>query len=180
MTAEQFAACQLQRASVDEIYASADFITVHTPLTPETNNLLNETTLGKCKRGVRIINCARGGIVDEAALLKMLESGQVGGAALDVFTSEPPKEHLQPLIAHPRLICTPHLGASTEEAQVNVSRDIAVQMCDVFDNKDYFGVTNVSYLMASTQVILFLKAPSIFLFLVIYSSKPPSLSLFRC
>jgi len=152
MTAEQFAACQLQRATLDDIYASADFITVHTPLTPETNNLLNETTLSKCKRGVRIINCARGGIVDEAALLKMLESGQVGGAALDVFTSEPPKEHLRPLIAHPKLICTPHLGASTEEAQVNVSRDIAVQMCDVFEGKDYFGVTNVSYLMASTQV----------------------------
>ena len=81
----------------------------------------------------------------------MLESGQVGGAALDVFTSEPPQEHLRALIAHPNLVCTPHLGASTDEAQINVARDIATQMCDVFDQKDYFGVMNVSYLAASTQ-----------------------------
>ena len=89
--------------------------------------------------------------MDETALLQMLESGQVGGAALDVFTSEPPQEHLRALIAHPNLVCTPHLGASTDEAQINVARDIATQMCDVFDQKDYFGVMNVSYLAASTQ-----------------------------
>jgi D-3-phosphoglycerate dehydrogenase len=92
------------------------------------------------------------GIVDEAALLKGLDSGQVAGAALDVFSSEPPKEHLKPLLAHPNLVCTPHLGASTEEAQINVARDIANQMCDVFDHKDFLGVVNVSYLLASTQV----------------------------
>ena len=70
---------------------------------------------------------------------------------MDVFTSEPPKEHLKPLISHPNLVCTPHLGASTDEAQVNVARDIANQMCDVFDQKDFLGVVNVGYLMASTQ-----------------------------
>jgi len=156
MTNEQFAelaqTIPLKRAAtVDDIYNKSDFITVHTPLTPETSNLLNDAAFSKCKKGVRIINCARGGIVDEAALLRALESGQVAGAALDVFTSEPPKEHLQSLVQHPRLICTPHLGASTDEAQVNVARDIAVQMCDTFENKDFLGVVNVSYLAASTQ-----------------------------
>jgi D-3-phosphoglycerate dehydrogenase len=102
--------------------------------------------------GVRIINCARGGIVDETALLQMLQSGQVGGAALDVFTTEPPGDALRALIAHPNLVCTPHLGASTEEAQINVARDIATQMCDVFDQRDFVGVVNVPYLAASTQV----------------------------
>lgn len=152
MSVEAFKEAGIDRVELEDIWKHSDFITVHTPLTPETNNLLNEKSLSRCKHGVRIINCARGGIVDEAALLKALESGQVGGAALDVFTSEPPKEHLKPLIAHPNLVCTPHLGASTDEAQVNVARDIAMQMCDVFDQKDYFGVVNVSYLMASTQV----------------------------
>lgn len=124
---------------------------MHTPLTPETSNLLNDQTLAKCKKGVRVINCARGGIVDEAALLRALQSGQVASAALDVFTSEPPKPHLAPLLQHPNLICTPHLGASTEEAQVNVARDIAQQMCDVFDQKDYLGVVNVDYLSAASH-----------------------------
>jgi hypothetical protein len=122
-------------------------------LNAETKNLLNDTTLAQCKKGVRIINCARGGIVEEDALLRALESGHVAGAALDVFTSEPPfsKENLKKLIAHPNLVCTPHLGASTDEAQINVSKDIATQICDVFDGKDFVGICNVSYLSASTQ-----------------------------
>lgn len=124
---------------------------MHTPLTPETSNLLNDSTIAKCKTGVRIVNCARGGIVDEAALLRGLESGKVAGAGLDVYSSEPPKEHLRPLLLHPNVICTPHLGASTEEAQVNVARDVAVQMCDLFDGIDYVGVMNVSYVAASSQ-----------------------------
>ena len=152
MSAEQFADAGLKKASLDEIYAKSDFITLHTPLTPETSNLINDTSIAKCKRGVRIINCARGGIVDEASLLRGLQSGHVAGAALDVFTSEPPKEFLKPLIAHPNLVCTPHLGASTDEAQINVARDIAVQMCDVFDSKDYVGIVNVSYMSAATQL----------------------------
>jgi len=152
MGADDFVRASIRIATLEDIYRRSDFITVHTPLTPETSNLLNEKTLAQCKPGVRIVNCARGGIIDESALLRMLESGQVGGAALDVFTSEPPKDHLRPLIAHPNLVCTPHLGASTDEAQVNVARDIANQMCDVFDQRDYYGVVNVSYLSASTQV----------------------------
>lgn len=151
MSADNLKELGLQRVELDEIFAKSDFITVHTPLTPETSNLLNDAAFAKCKHGVRIINCARGGIVDEAALLRALESGKVAGAALDVFTSEPPKEHLRPLISHPNLVVTPHLGASTDEAQVNVARDIAVQMSDVFEQKDFLGVVNVSYLAASTQ-----------------------------
>eukprot|EP01038_Epipyxis_sp_PR26KG_P013374 gene13374-17934_t len=151
MNAEAFNDAGLTKVDIEDIWRKSDFITVHTPLTPETANLINDTTISKCRKGVRIVNCARGGIVDEAALLRGLESGHVAGAALDVFTSEPPKEHLKPLIAHPNLVCTPHLGASTEEAQVNVAKDIAIQMCDVFDQKDFVGVVNVSYLLASTQ-----------------------------
>jgi phosphoglycerate dehydrogenase-like enzyme len=113
MTAEAFADAGIQRADLNDIWEKSDFITVHTPLTPETANILNDTTIAKCKNGVHIVNCARGGIVDEAALLRALESGKVAGAALDVFTSEPPKDHLKPLLSHPNLVCTPHLGAST-------------------------------------------------------------------
>jgi D-3-phosphoglycerate dehydrogenase len=152
MSREQMEAAGIAAAPLDKIWQDSDFITVHTPLTPETANIINDETLAKCRAGVRIVNCARGGIVDEAALLRGLESGRVAGAALDVYTSEPPKEHLAPLVAHPNLICTPHLGASTEEAQVNVARDIAVQMCDVFEGKDYVGIVNVSYMAAATQI----------------------------
>jgi D-3-phosphoglycerate dehydrogenase len=151
LSAEALKEANIQKVSLDEIWSKSDIITIHTPLTPETSNLINDRTLSSCKKGVRIINCARGGIVDEAALLRALESGQVAGAALDVFSSEPPKDHLKPLLAHPNLVCTPHLGASTDEAQINVARDIANQMCDVFDHKDFLGVVNVPYLMASTQ-----------------------------
>ena len=97
------------------------------------------------------MNCARGGIVDEDALLRGLNSGKVAGAALDVYSVEPPGEKLQELLGHPNLVCTPHLGASTEEAQVNVARDIAIQMCDVFDETDYVGVVNVSYMAEATR-----------------------------
>lgn len=149
MTGEEMAEHSIKRAELADIWANADFITIHAPLTEGTNKLINDDTIAMCKDGVRIINCARGGIVDEQALLRGLQSGKVAGAALDVYTSEPPKEDLAELIAHPNLVCTPHLGASTEEAQVNVARDIAVQISDVFDNKDYYGIINVSYMSAA-------------------------------
>ena len=107
MNAEALKEVQIKKVDLTDIWSASDIITIHSPLTPETANLINEVTLSKCKRGVRIINCARGGIVDEVALLKNLESGHVAGAALDVFTSEPPKEHLKPLLLHPNLVCTP-------------------------------------------------------------------------
>lgn len=151
MSASDFKEAGIKKVELAEIWAKSDFITLHTPLTAETKNLLNDTTLAKCKPGVRLVNCARGGIIDEDALLRALESGQVAGAALDVFTSEPPKENLKALLQHPNLVCTPHLGASTDEAQLNVARDIAVQMADVLQQRDFVGVMNVSYLAASTN-----------------------------
>jgi D-3-phosphoglycerate dehydrogenase len=113
MNAEALKEVSIKKVELADIWAQSDIITIHTPLTPETSNLINDANLAKCKKGVQIINCARGGIVDEAALLKGLESGQVAGAALDVFTSEPPKEHLKPLISHPNLVCTPRKSLET-------------------------------------------------------------------
>lgn len=152
MPSSAFNDAKIQKVDLDDIWKKSDFITFHTPLTSETSNLLDDKTISKCKKGVRVINCARGGIVDEGALLRGLQSGHIAGAALDVFSHEPPKEHMKELLSHPKLICTPHLGASTEEAQINVAKDIANQMCDVFDQKDFFGVMNVDYLSASTQI----------------------------
>ena len=113
---------------VDELITTSDFISVHTPLVAATRGLLNDESLQRCKRGVGIINCARGGIVDEAALLRALESGQVGGAGLDVYSSEPPPEDLQQLLAHPNVVCTPHIAASTDEAQEKVARQVTEQV----------------------------------------------------
>lgn len=130
----------IEPVSLEELYRRSDFISVHTPLTPETRGLLNDDTLARCKRGVRVINCARGGIIDEAALLRALQSGQVGGAALDVFEVEPPKDN--PLLAHERVVATPHLGASTEEAQEKVANQIAHQIADALHGRSYVGVVN--------------------------------------
>jgi D-3-phosphoglycerate dehydrogenase len=132
--------------SLEELYARSDYITLHTPKTPETTNLLNAATLAKCKQGVRIVNVARGGIINEADLLAALNSGKVAGAALDVFSKEPPPPAVKPLLEHPNVICTPHLGASTNEAQVNVARDIAQQIADALDNKAFVGVVNATNL----------------------------------
>ncbi len=114
---------------LDELLTRADFITVHMHMTPETKGILNAERLAKCKKGVRIINCARGGLVDEAALLDALKSGQVAGAALDVFEKEPPAEDL-PFRALPNVVLTPHLGASTSEAQESVGIEIAHAVSD--------------------------------------------------
>lgn len=118
----------VERVELDELLARADFITLHTPLTDSTRNLLDAKALAKCKDSVRIINCARGGIVDESALFDALQSGKVAGAALDVFAKEP--AHENPLFDLPNVIATPHLGAATEEAQENVAIQVAEQMAD--------------------------------------------------
>lgn len=109
--------------SLDELLAAADVITVHTPLTKETKGLLNHDTLAKTKKGVFLLNCARGGIIDEKALVHYLEIGHVQGAAIDVFEVEPPIDN--PLLHFDQVITTPHLGASTKEAQLNVAEDVA-------------------------------------------------------
>jgi len=118
----------VDRVELDELLARADFITLHTPLTDQTRGILSREALAKTKPGVRIVNCARGGLIDEAALKEALDSGHVAGAALDVFAVEPATD--SPLFGTHGLICTPHLGASTTEAQVNVAIQIAEQMSD--------------------------------------------------
>ncbi|MHB8509837.1 MAG: phosphoglycerate dehydrogenase [Candidatus Dormibacteria bacterium] len=115
--------------SLEDLCRLADIITVHVPLVPATRGLFDRARLATCRPGVRLINVARGGIYDEAALFEALQSGQVAGAALDVFETEPP--HGSPLLAHPAVVATPHLGASTEEAQVGVAYDVAVQVAAI-------------------------------------------------
>jgi len=118
----------IELADLDTIYRRSDFITVHTPKTKETAGLINKDTIAKMKDGVRIINCARGGIVNEQDLYEALKSGKVAGAAFDVFEKEPPENH--PLMTLDNFIATPHLGASTLEAQENVATAVAEQIVD--------------------------------------------------
>ena len=108
----------IEPATLDDIFKNSDFITIHTPLTKETANLINESTLAKCRAGVRIINCARGGIVNEDALLAAIKSGHVAGASLDTLEVEPPVQASEELRMHHNVVVTPHLGASTFDAQV--------------------------------------------------------------
>ncbi|NQS99693.1 MAG: phosphoglycerate dehydrogenase [Candidatus Omnitrophica bacterium] len=118
----------IESVKLNELLKRADYISVHTPLTSETKHLISDKEIALMKNGVRLINCARGGIIDEQALIKGLKSGKVAACALDVFEKEPPLE--SPLLEMDNVIVTPHLGASTEEAQVNVAIDIAKQLCD--------------------------------------------------
>ncbi len=122
----------IRKVSLDELFTLSDFITVHTPLTPETKGVVNAETIAKMKDGVRIINCARGGIINEQDLFEALKSGKVAGVALDVFEKEPPTDN--PLLTLDSVICTPHLGASTEEAQENVALAVAEQIVDYLVN----------------------------------------------
>jgi D-3-phosphoglycerate dehydrogenase len=118
----------VEKVELDELLTRADFITLHVPLTDQTRNILSRENLGKTKKGVRIINCARGGLVDEAAVAELLTSGHIAGAAFDVFAEEPATEN--PLFGLPNVVCTPHLGAATTEAQENVALQVAEQMAD--------------------------------------------------
>ncbi|MBN2453781.1 MAG: phosphoglycerate dehydrogenase [Candidatus Omnitrophica bacterium] len=114
----------IEPAELEALFRNADYITVHTPLTDQTNHLISDKQLEMMKKGVRLINCARGGIIDEAALVKAIEAGKVAGAALDVYEEEPPKKE-SPLLKTDKVVLTPHLGASTEEAQTNVAIEVA-------------------------------------------------------
>jgi D-3-phosphoglycerate dehydrogenase len=118
----------VEKVELDELLKRADFITLHTPLTPQTRNIMNAENLAKAKKGVRIINCARGELVDEKAMRAALDSGHVAGGAFDVFSEEPAVNNV--LFGHPNVVCTPHLGASTNEAQENVALQVAEQMSD--------------------------------------------------
>ncbi len=118
----------VEKVDLAELFKRADFITLHTPLTDKTKNIVDAAAIATMKKGVRIINCARGGLVDEQALRQALDSGQVAGAAFDVFVEEPATTN--PLFGHPNVVCTPHLGAATTEAQENVALQVAEQMSD--------------------------------------------------
>ena len=118
----------VQKVELDELLARADIITLHTPLTDKTRNILSAEAIARTKPGVRIVNCARGGLVDEAALAAAIRAGHVAGAAFDVFEVEPATD--SPLFGLPNVVCTPHLGASTLEAQENVALQVAEQMAD--------------------------------------------------
>lgn len=127
--------------SVEELLPLADYFSLHIPLTTETKYLLGAKEFEKMKKGVRIINCARGGVVDEKALCEAIKSGKVAGAALDVFEEEPPFN--SPVISLPQILITPHLGASTEEAQLNVAIQIAEQMVEAFNGKMIRNAVNI-------------------------------------
>ncbi len=136
----------VEKVTLDELLVRADVITLHTPLTDSTRNILSAANLAKTKKGVRIVNCARGGLIDEAALKAGLDSGHVAGAALDVFAEEPAKN--SPLFGTPGFVSTPHLGASTDEAQVNVAIQVAEQMADFLLTGGVTNALNVPSLSA--------------------------------
>ncbi|MBM2575877.1 phosphoglycerate dehydrogenase [Jannaschia sp. Os4] len=128
LSEERATELRIRKVELDELLAKADVITLHVPLTDQTKNILSRQNLEKTKKGVRIVNCARGGLVDEAALADLLKSGHVAGAGFDVFETEPATD--SPLFGLPNVVCTPHLGASTTEAQENVALQVAEQMSD--------------------------------------------------
>jgi len=142
ITAEQSLTFGVEFFELEDIWPLADYITVHVPLMQGTHHLINSEVLSLCKRGVKLINVARGGIIDETALLDALNSGQCGGVALDVFEEEPPVD--LKLIQHPSVICTPHLGANTREAQKRVAIELAQQIIDFKQGHSLIGVVNGS------------------------------------
>ena len=133
LTPEEIQKRGAQPVTMDELLAGSDFITMHLPLTPESKNLLNKAAFDKMKPGVRVICAARGGVIEEAALLEALKSGKVAGAALDVFTAEPPGK--SELAEHPKVVCTPHIGAETVEAQARAALDISSEVLAALNNE---------------------------------------------
>lgn len=132
---------------LDTLFLQSDLITVHVPLSDETKHLINSETLGKCKNGVKIVNCARGGIISENDLISALESGKVSAAAFDVYEIEPP-DFSGKLLNHPKVVCTPHLGASTDEAQVKVAVQIAEQFVELFEKGIVTGAVNAGAVLS--------------------------------
>ncbi len=128
LTEERAVEIGVEKVALEELLSRADIVTLHTPLTDQTRNVLGRDNLAKLKKGAYVVNCARGGLVDEEALKDALDEGRIAGAALDVFATEPATEHA--LFGHPKVVATPHLGASTMEAQENVAIQIAEQMAD--------------------------------------------------
>jgi D-3-phosphoglycerate dehydrogenase len=141
LSKERAAELGIELQPIYEVIKRADFLTLHTPLAPETKHLIGVKAIALCKPGVRIINCARGGLIDEAALLEGLNSGKVAGAALDVFEKEPPEKG-SALVNHPNVVCTPHLGASTTDAQVRVAEIICRNVGNFLTGGEVIGRVN--------------------------------------
>ncbi|MEM6602879.1 MAG: phosphoglycerate dehydrogenase [Pseudomonadota bacterium] len=152
LTEERAKAIGVEKVDLDEALRRADFITLHTPLTEKTRNIISGDKIKLLKKGAFLINCARGGLVDETALKDALDEGHLAGAALDVFYTEPAKEH--PLFGHEKLICTPHLGASTREAQDIVAIQIAEQMSDFLLTGAVSNAINMPSVTAAEAPIL--------------------------
>ena len=153
LAVEQARELEIEPASLDEVFSRADFLTVHTPLTNETRGIVGREAFAKMKAGARVINCARGGLIDEAALHEAITSGKIAGAALDVFEQEPPPSD-HPLLILDEVIVTPHLGASTTEAQEGVAFTVAEQMRDYLLSGALRGAVNVPALGAKELAIL--------------------------
>lgn len=152
LSKERADSIHVEKVDLDVLLERADFITLHTPMTETTKNILNKNTLAMCKKGVRIINCARGGLVNEADLKAALDSGHVAGAALDVFEEEPAKNNI--LFGMQNVVCTPHLGASTNEAQENVAVQIAEQISDYLINGAISNAINIPSMSAEDALKL--------------------------
>lgn len=146
LTEERAKALNVEKVDIDMLLEHADVISLHTPLTDTTRNILNKNTFAMCKKGVLIVNCARGGLVNETELKAAIESGQVAGAALDVFEEEPAKSN--PLFGMPQVVCTPHLGASTKEAQENVAVQVAEQIAEYLNTGAVSNALNIPSLSA--------------------------------
>lgn len=142
LTADRAEKLEVKLASVDDIVRGADFITVHTPLTPETRHMISRPQFEVMKKGMRIVNCARGGVIDEMALVEAIDNGIVAGAAFDVFEKEPPQAD-HPFLSHPKIIVTPHLGASTVEAQENVAIDVSEQVLNILRDEPFINAVNI-------------------------------------
>ena len=146
LTEERAIELGVEKVELEDLFAKADFITIHVPKNEKTAGLINKDSIAKMKDGVRIINCARGGIIVEADLKEALDSGKVAGAALDVFEVEPAKENI--LFGHPNVVCTPHLGAATSEAQVNVAIQVAEQLSDYLTTGAVVNALNTASISA--------------------------------
>ncbi len=142
----------IEKVELEDLFRRADFITLHTPLTDKTKNIIDAKAIATMKKGVRIINCARGGLVNEADLVEALKSGKVAGAGIDVFEVEPATD--SPLFGLPNVVCTPHLGASTSEAQENVALQVAEQMADYLVNGAVSNALNMPSITAEEAPIL--------------------------
>jgi D-3-phosphoglycerate dehydrogenase len=152
LSAERAQELGVEKVELGELLPRADFITLHTPMTPQTKNILSAEALAKTKPGVRIVNCARGGLIDEAALKAGLDNGHIAGAALDVFEVEPAKEHI--LFGHEKVVATPHLGASTNEAQENVALQVAEQISDYLLTGAVTNAMNMPSISAADAAVM--------------------------